>query len=58
VDLLQLGVNMLVTWLGHSCISVTSGGFAAVPVAECFWLKGGEVTGIVLSTGTLSNRGA
>lgn len=58
MDLLQLGVNMLVTWLGHSCISVTSGSFATVPSAECFWLEGGEVTGIVLSTGTMSNRGA
>lgn len=39
---------MLATWLGHLCISVTSGGFVTVPVAECFWLEGGEVTGIVL----------
>jgi hypothetical protein len=30
---------MLVTWLGHSCISMTSDGFTTMPVAGCFWLE-------------------
>ena len=30
---------MLVTWPGHSCISMTSDGFTTMPVAECFWLE-------------------